>query len=85
MSSVRIEITKRKCQAYGNRVARAPLVFALGDDRKVELVNPEGASDEMIVQAAKSCPYRVIAVSDSAGQPIFPPPRNERGSPRAKT
>ena len=75
MSSVRIEITKRKCQAYGNRVARAPLVFALGDDRKVELVNPEGASDEMIVQAAKSCPYRVIAVSDSARQPIFPPPR----------
>lgn len=75
MSSIRIEITKRKCQAFGNCVARTPQVFALGDDRKVELVDPQGASDEMIVQAAKSCPYRVIAVSDSAGQQIFPPPR----------
>jgi ferredoxin len=75
MSSVQIEITRRKCQAYGNCIARAPSVFALGADRKVELLDPQGASDEVVLQAAKSCPYRVIAVRDDAGQQIFPPPR----------
>jgi ferredoxin len=73
MPAVQVEITKRKCQAYGNCVARAPQVFALGEDRKVTLLDPEGAPEEVIVRAARSCPYRVIAVSDSAGHPIFPP------------
>jgi ferredoxin len=73
--TVRIEITKRKCQAFGNCLAKAPSVFALGDDRKVEVTNPAGASTDDIVRAAKSCPYRVIAVADENGQPLFPPPR----------
>jgi ferredoxin len=75
MSGVRIEITKRKCQAFGNCLAKAPAVFRLGEDRKVEVIDPAGAGDETIVQAAKSCPYRVITVIDPSGQPIFPPPR----------
>ena len=75
MSSVRIEISKRKCQAFGNCIAKAPSVFALGTDRKVDVVDPDGASDEIIVQAAKSCPYRVIAVTDEAGNQLFPPAR----------
>jgi hypothetical protein len=51
-------------------------VFALGDDRKVRLVDPAGAADEVILKAAKGCPYRVIAVVDQqSGTQIFPPPR----------
>jgi ferredoxin len=50
-------------------------VFALGADKKVELVDPAGAADEAILQAAKSCPYRAIAVSNEQGEQIFPPPR----------
>jgi ferredoxin len=73
--SVHIEITKRKCQAFGNCLAKAPAVFRLGEDRKVEIVDPAGAGDETIVQAAKSCPYRVITVTDPSGQQVFPPPR----------
>jgi ferredoxin len=75
MPSVRIEITKKKCQAFGNCMAKAPAVFALGADRKVELVDPGGAPDDTILQAAKSCPYRVIAVIDAGGEQIFPPVR----------
>jgi ferredoxin len=50
-------------------------VFVLGADKKVELVDPAGAPDETILQAAKSCPYRAIAVSNEQGGQIFPPPR----------
>jgi ferredoxin len=75
MGPVRIEIIRQKCQAFGNCIARAPSVFALGDDRKVELLDPQGASEEVVLKAARSCPYRVIAISDSDGRQIFPPIR----------
>jgi ferredoxin len=72
---VRVEISKKKCQAFGNCIAKAPAVFVLGADKKVDLINPAGAPDDAILQAAKSCPYRAIAVSNEQGEPIFPPPR----------
>jgi ferredoxin len=75
MTSVRIDINKKKCQAFGNCFARAPAVFALGADKKVELLDAVGAPDEAILQAAKSCPYRAIEVSNEQGEQIFPPPR----------
>jgi ferredoxin len=75
MSSVRIDITKRKCQAFGNCLAKAPAVFGLDASRKVEILDPNGASDEAIVAAAKSCPYRVIAVTGADGVQVFPPIR----------
>lgn len=78
MISVRIDINKKKCQAFGNCFARAPTVFRLGADKKVELIDPAGGPDETILQAAKSCPYRVIAVSNEHGEQIFPPPRANR-------
>ncbi len=75
MTSVRVEISKKKCQAFGNCIAKAPAVFVLGADKKVGLVDPAGAPDQTILQAAKSCPYRAIAVSNEQGEQIFPPPR----------
>jgi ferredoxin len=72
---VRLDLAKHKCQAYGLCTATAPGVFALGADRKVEVVDPAGAPDAVILQAAKGCPYRVIAVHDETGQQLFPPPR----------
>jgi ferredoxin len=75
MTSVRVEINTKKCQAFGNCIARAPAVFALGADRKATIVDPAGAADDTILQAAKSCPYRAIAVSNEQGEQIFPPAR----------
>jgi ferredoxin len=72
---VQIEVTKRKCQAYGRCTATAPGVFVLDAGRKVEVVDPAGAPDAAILEAAKGCPYRVITVRDDAGHQLFPPPR----------
>lgn len=75
MGSARVEITRRKCQAFGNCIARAPSVFVLGADRKVDIIDTASASDDIILLAAKSCPYRVIAVIGEDGAQIFPPAR----------
>jgi ferredoxin len=61
---VRIEINREKCQAYKRCTVVAPAVFVLGDDAKVALADPGGAERDVILKAAKSCPYRVITVID---------------------
>jgi len=75
MSQYRIELNQTKCQSYGKCLATAPAVFAWNEKRKVRLNDPQGAPDEAILKAAKSCPYRAIAVIDAASEAqIFPPP-----------
>jgi ferredoxin len=71
--ALRIELNKDKCQAYHRCTVVAPAVFALDGDDKVELADPRGASDEIVLKAAKACPYRVIALFDEAtGEQLFP-------------
>jgi ferredoxin len=75
MNKLQIEITRRKCQGFGKCAETAPTVFRVGDDRKVVVLDSSGAEEGAVVQAAKSCPYRVIALTDEAGRPVFPPLR----------
>jgi ferredoxin len=75
MTQVRITLNTAKCQAYAKCSAVAPAVFALGEDRKVRVLDEGGAPVDAIVKAAKSCPYRVITVEEVAGQRLFPPER----------
>ena len=71
--AVRIELSTEKCQTYKRCTAVAPAVFALGKDETVALVDPAGAERDVILKAAKSCPYRVIAVFDEAnGDQLWP-------------
>jgi ferredoxin len=73
MNEVRIELNPAKCQSYGRCLALAPTVFAWDRSRKVRRNSGEGAPGELILKAAKNCPYRAIAVIDAAsGEQIFP-------------
>jgi ferredoxin len=48
-------------------------VFALGSDAKAEVLDPHGAEDDVVLKAAKSCPYRAIAVFDeTSGERRWP-------------
>ncbi|HVO17206.1 MAG TPA: ferredoxin [Alphaproteobacteria bacterium] len=79
MTRLRIELNTDRCQAFAKCTTTAPAVFALGPDRKIAIVDAAGADDETIVRAAKSCPYRVIALFDAeSGAPVFPPGRKLR-------
>ena len=76
MARLRIEITKSKCRSFGKCMSVAPEVFASDDEKKVRAIEGGSAPDETIAKAAKSCPYRVIAlVDEDTGEQVFPPVR----------
>jgi ferredoxin len=73
MTKYRIELNQAKCQSYNKCVATAPGIFELDDSRKVRLVGEDETTDDVVVKAARGCPYRVISVVDSeTGEEIFP-------------
>jgi ferredoxin len=75
--SLRVTVNERKCQSYRRCTAVAPAVFGIdATSGKAEVLHDGDASPDLIVQAARSCPYRAITVVDeSAGEQIFPPVR----------
>ena len=81
MSKFRIELNQAKCQAYGRCSAVAPALFVLREDRKVRLVGDDESPDEIVLKAAKSCPYRVISIFDvDSGEQLFPKRRTSEPS-----
>jgi ferredoxin len=72
VTELTIDVNRDKCQGYGKCAHWAPETFVLDGDSKVVLLDTPASPDDMIVRAAKSCPYRVITVSGADGQ-IFPP------------
>lgn len=78
MGNISVTVDRDKCQGYGKCVHWAPDTFSLDATNKVVLGDPNATEDDkMLVRAAKSCPYRVITVSDENGQ-IFPPVKKVR-------
>lgn len=73
MTSLHIDVQRDKCQGYGKCAHWAPETFRLDEEQKVVLIDPPASADDMIVRAAKSCPYRVITVSSDERGQIFPP------------
>ena len=51
----------------------APHVFQLNANRQSEAVNPEGDTEEKILEAAENCPVSAIFVEDAeTGERLFP-------------
>jgi ferredoxin len=64
---------KDKCKTYGRCLKVAPDLFALDEQRKVEVLFVPHASSELLLKAAKGCPYRAIGLFDeSTGEQTFP-------------
>lgn len=76
MAKLAITINKTRCIGSGDCVETAPAVFQLDADGKSEVVSVTGASDAVIVSAARSCPVKAITVVDEdSGTQLFPPPK----------
>jgi ferredoxin len=71
--TIEVETDRNKCQGFGKCVHWAPATFALDTENKVVLGDSDASEDEMLIRAAKSCPYRVITVSSAERGQIFPP------------
>lgn len=62
-------IDRNACSAHGDCIEVAPGVFALGETAEVIGDGP----DELIFEAAESCPALAISVIDSeTGETVFP-------------
>jgi ferredoxin len=68
----RIVVDRRKCQGIGACVGSAPEVFEIDDEGKAVVVNPEGADNDIILEAAEACPLEAITVYDEDGEQLYP-------------
>ena len=51
----------------------AAKTFALNDDRQSEVINPQGETREVVLEAAEACPVSAITVVDAeTGEQLFP-------------
>jgi ferredoxin len=75
MAKLSITVNKIRCIGSGDCVETAPAVFQLDAEGKSEVVNATGATDSVIVAAARSCPVKAITIVDEAGVQLFPPPK----------
>ncbi|MEX1997949.1 MAG: ferredoxin [Candidatus Andersenbacteria bacterium] len=71
---MRIEVKRDICIGAATCTAIAPDVFALDDENKAVVTNPQGADQDTILEAARSCPTLAIYIYDDADKQIFPPP-----------
>lgn len=77
---IRISVNIVKCQSYRRCLAVAPAVFGIGEDGKAEVLHGANEPQDIILKAARSCPYRAItAVDEDSGEQLFPPVRNPTG------
>ena len=77
--TLRVTVNELKCQSYRRCTAVAPAVFGVSTTSgKAEVLHGGDTSQDLILQAARSCPYRAITVVDeSAGLQLFPPVRKQ--------
>jgi ferredoxin len=71
-NGIRIEVDRELCFGFGDCVDTAPRVFALDEDDKAIVIDPDGASLDRIVEASQNCPVDAIIITDAAGEQIYP-------------
>ena len=69
---VKIVVDRELCIGAASCVAIAPNVFALDEENKAYVLDKEGADNETIIMAAKSCPTKAIILYDEEGKQIYP-------------
>ena len=65
----RLEVTvdRALCIGSGDCVDTAPDVFQLDDEDKAIVVDPDGASVDDVIEAARNCPVSAIFVAGEDG------------------
>jgi ferredoxin len=73
MTKYKVVVDKNKCIGAGSCADLAGLTFKLGEDKKAELIDQDGNSDEEKLLAAQSCPVMAITVINTAtGETVWP-------------
>lgn len=68
-----ISVDHSRCVGNAMCVATAPGVFAHNADRQSQVIDPAGATEEAVLEAAISCPTGAISVElVETGERLFP-------------
>lgn len=73
----RIETDRDLCISAGSCAALAPKTFGLDDEGKVKMLDPKGDTDELIMEAARSCPVDAIRLFDDADKQVWPKQKHD--------
>ena len=73
MAKINVVVVTEKCQGYGACAKVSPEVFRLNADKKAEAGDPSAAADDVVLRAARSCPYRAVIVTNTqTGEQLIP-------------
>jgi len=73
MTKLNVQVVTDKCQGYGACAKVAPEVFSLDASKKAQVGNPSAAAEDLVLRAARSCPYRAVVVVDTeTGEQLIP-------------
>ncbi|CAN5736130.1 hypothetical protein BH24ACT25_BH24ACT25_00050 [soil metagenome] len=68
---IRVEVDRDLCIGSGDCVATAPDVFELDEEGKAIVLDPDGATTDVVLEAAQNCPVTAIFVIGEEGD-IYP-------------
>ena len=71
-NGVTIQIDHDLCAGFGDCVSVAPDVFSLNEDNLATILDPDGADQDALQEAAESCPVSAILLFDEKGQQLAP-------------
>lgn len=73
--ALRIRVDHTRCVGSTMCVLTSPSVFALDEGGQSIVVDPEGDTEDGVLDAAEQCPMSAIVVEDAeTGRTLFPPP-----------
>ena len=68
---IQVTVDRALCIGSGDCVDTAPDVFQLDDEDKAVVVDPDGASLDDVIDAARNCPVSAILVAGEEGD-LYP-------------
>ena len=68
----KVKADRNLCIGIGNCVAIAPTVFQLDNENKLIVLDPSTVTDEVLLNAASSCPENAIVLEDENGNQVYP-------------
>lgn len=71
-SGTTVTVDQDLCIGAATCVAIAPTVYQLNDEGKAYILDPDSVDDDVMMQAAKSCPVNAIIIKDKNGNIIWP-------------
>ncbi len=70
---ITVSVDHDVCMGNAMCVTIATKAFELNDDRQAAPANPDGDTEELILEAAENCPVAAITVTDAdTGEQLFP-------------